>query len=82
MKKKETLPPDIIDVYLEEDARRYRWLRQQKGLVLASDNTIWKKPNGLDTYVSSHKLFANGVQYAPAPTLDELIDKAMTHEHP
>ena len=77
MKKKETLTPDVVDLYLHDDARRYRWLQEQKGLVLESDNTICKKPNGLDTYVSSHKLFANSVQYAPAPTLDELIDKAM-----
>lgn len=59
------------------DAVRYRWLKKQKPLVLTTDNTIHKLPNGLDTFLSSHKLLFDGKQAAPAPTLDELIDKAM-----
>lgn len=62
------------------DATRYRWLKKRRPLVLVTDNTIHKLPNGLDTYVSSHRLLFDGKEAAPAPTLDELIDKAMGKE--
>lgn len=65
------------DEAMEKDAMRYRWLKEQRPMLLSTDNTIHLKPSRLETYISSHKLFINGIQTAPAQTLDELVDKAM-----
>lgn len=57
---------------LRADAERYRWLKDQKGLSLRSDGTVWSLWNTM--FSASHALVAQGVQYAPRPTLDETID--------
>lgn len=61
------------------DALRYRWIKAQKGLTLQSDVTVWTRPDG-SSFTSSHRLAANGTQYAAAETLDELINAAMTSD--
>jgi hypothetical protein len=78
--KETSVAPKETDAAMVQDAMRYRWLKQQRPLVISTDNTIHLMSNKLDTYISSHKMFVNGVQVAPAQTLDELVDKAMENE--
>lgn len=75
--KEAPIAPKEADAAMVKDAMRYRWLKQQRPMVLTTDNTIHLSANRLDTFLSSHKLFVDGVQVAPAQTLDELVDKAM-----
>lgn len=75
--KETSVAPKEVDAAMVKDAMRYRWLKQQRPLVLTTDNTIHLSANRLDTFLSSHKMFIDGVQVAPAQTLDELLDKAM-----
>lgn len=58
------------------DAMRYRWLKAQKGLELKSCGTRWMREDG-STFLSSHRLAAGSTQFAPAESLDLMIDAAI-----
>jgi len=58
------------------DAKRYRWLRSQRAVLLESDQTQWERNDGTK-YQSSHRLCANDTQFASYETLDATIDAAM-----
>lgn len=75
--KETSAVPKEVDAAMVKDAMRYRWLKEQRPMVLSTDNTIHLSANRLDTFLSSHKLFVDGVQIAPAQTLDMLVDRAM-----
>lgn len=65
------LSEDII-----ADAMRYRWLKEQSGLSLTSERpVVWTRENGT-TFVPTHRLSSNGIQYGAYATLDETIDNA------
>jgi len=59
-----------------ECAALYRWLRDQKGLSLESDGSLWTGKDG-KAFHSSHRLCANGTHFGPYKTLDETIKAAM-----
>jgi len=67
-----------LDLEMGRDAARYRWLKSRKGLVLKSEPqpNIWKRSDGTEFRVT-HLLIAEGVQYAAAKSLDDMIDAAM-----
>jgi len=60
---------------IEEDAARFRWLVGAKGLSLQHDGGRWIR-DGVAFY-ATHRLSANGTQYAPQPTLRATIDAVM-----
>lgn len=61
-----------------EDAKRYRWLKAQRGLELQSlgQSSQWIRPDGTKFY-SSHMLLAGNTAYGAYETLDETIDAAI-----
>lgn len=61
----------------QADAKRYRWLKSRNGLTLRSEKqpNTWTRMDGTK-FSASRSLSADGTQYAPAATLDELIDAA------
>ena len=63
---------------LKQDAARYRWLRDQKGLRLESDNMVWTRLDG-SKYTSTHYLAANGTCHASLESLDLTVDTAMQY---
>lgn len=65
------LAEDII-----ADAMRYRWLKEQSGLSLRTERpVVWTHEDGT-TFVPTHSLSSNGIQYGVYATLDETIDNA------
>lgn len=64
---------------LKQDAVRYRWLRDQKGLRLESDNMVWTRLDG-SKYTSTHYLAANGTCHASLESLDLTVDTAMQED--
>lgn len=62
----------VIDS-LAADAARYRWLKAQPNLHLATDGSNWLKLDGT-TYKASHSLSVGGVAYNGSPTLDNALD--------
>jgi len=67
-----------IDLEMEQDAARYRWLKNCKGPMLKSEPqpNVWKRSDGIEFSVT-HLLIAEGTQYATAESLDDMIDAAM-----
>jgi len=67
-----------IDLEMERDAARYRWLKSRKGLMLKSEPqpSVWKRSDGTEFSVT-HLFIAEGTQYASAESLDDMIDAAM-----
>lgn len=64
----------------EKDARRYRWLKSQRGLSLDSVAPVrMTRPDG-SQYICRYYLAGNGTCYENAETLDEMIDKAMENK--
>ena len=63
---------------LKQDAARYRWLRDQEGLLLESDNMVWTRLDG-SKYTSTHYLAANGTCHASLESLDLTVDTAMQY---
>ena len=65
----------------QADAKRYRWLKSRNGLTLRSEKqpNTWTRMDGTQ-FNASHSLAADGTQYAPAATLDALIDAAIAAE--
>ena len=61
---------------MNDDAKRYQWLKSQKNLSINPDNGCWKTEKG-EKFISPYVLCANGTQYAPGKTLDDIIDAAM-----
>ena len=62
---------------LEQDAARYRWLKDQQGLTLESARgSGWTREDG-SRFIPTHRLCAGGTQFAPCEALDESIDAAM-----
>ena len=64
---------------LHDDARRYRWLRDQPDLYLVTDGTRWYNQDGSDFRVS-HQLSTGDSRMGVYETLDETVDQAMTLE--
>jgi hypothetical protein len=62
----------VIDS-LAADAVRYRWLKAQPDLHLATDGSVWSNLDGTP-YTVSHSLSAGGTAFNGAKTLDEAID--------
>lgn len=60
---------------LQEDAKRYRWLKQAKSLTLRTDGSTWTK-NGVK-FMASHYLAEGDTKHAVCETLDETIDTAI-----
>lgn len=60
------------------DAARYRWIKAQKGLDLRSEKEgqKWTRADG-SVFYATHSLAAGGTQFAPAESLDAMIDAAM-----
>ena len=67
-----------IDLEMERDAERYRWLKSRNGLMLRSEpaNSVWKRGVGTP-FTSTHHLVEGGMQHTPADGLDAMIDAAM-----
>ncbi len=67
-----------LDLEMEQDAARYRWLKSRNGLTLRSEpeNSVWKRSDGT-LFEATHQLVEGGMQHAPADSLDAMIDKAM-----
>jgi hypothetical protein len=61
---------------LEGDAARYRWLKSRRSLILRSEPTRWERLDGT-TFYSTHHMADFDTQYAPAESLDAMIDGAM-----
>jgi hypothetical protein len=61
---------------LEADAARYLWLKSRKALMLRSEPLRWQRLDGTAFY-STHYMADDITQYAPAESLDAMIDGAM-----
>jgi hypothetical protein len=64
---------------IEEDAKRYQWLKSRCGLSLTSTKTaygMWTRENG-EKFFAPYTLCEGGTQHGAYPSLDELIDAAM-----
>jgi hypothetical protein len=61
---------------MEQDAVRYRWLKSRKALMLRSEPVRWERLDGT-TFYSTHHMADHDTQYAPAESLDAMIDGAM-----
>lgn len=68
---------------VREDAARYRWIKAQKGLDLRSEKEgqKWTRADG-SVFYATHSLAAGGTQFAPAESLDAMIDAAMAEAQP
>jgi hypothetical protein len=64
-----------LDLEMEKDAARYRWLKMQKNLSLRSEGSQWTRQDGTK-FISTHLLCAGDTQFSPAESLDENIDVA------
>jgi len=67
-----------LDLEMERDAARYRWLKSRNGLMLRSEpaNSVWKRGDGTP-FTATHQLVEGGMQHTPADGLDAMIDAAM-----
>jgi hypothetical protein len=61
---------------MEREAARYRWLKSRKALMLRSERMRWQRLDGAEFH-TTHYLAADDTQYAPAESLDAMIDGAM-----
>jgi hypothetical protein len=61
---------------MEQDAARYRWLKSRRSLILRSEPVRWERLDGT-TFYSTHHMADHDTQYAPAESLDAMIDGAM-----
>ena len=61
---------------MTDNEKRYEWLKSRKELTLMSENSNWIDEHG-NKFVCTHYLAAEGTQFCPGRSLDEIIDEAM-----
>lgn len=62
------------------DANRYRWIKDQKNLILQTDSQLGDPWTNVETgyqYRPSHRLAVNGTGFSGIEHLDDMIDQAM-----
>jgi hypothetical protein len=61
---------------VEDDARRYRWIKAQTNLQLQSDNSLWFRSDKTK-YYPKFSLAVNSTGFHGIEDVDVLIDRAM-----